>query len=311
MSARLTEDMQRDPRAPAAPFRRRLRHAALQAASRLRPKRISAMVRVKNEEEFLAAAVRSIADSVEEIVIVDNGSTDATPAVIASLRADYPRTIVSHRYPYEVARVGTETWELLAASAGASPHLSGTYYNWCLRRCTQPYVLKWDADMIATAAFHDAIAAWRRSRASVVLMQGANVHHDRQHLAAARSSDRAALLARQRCPSIPAWIGSMTHDHLEPHLFPKFLARYEHAAGFTQSLVSPYLDRSFRTTLCERAAGVAYLHLKFCKRDPYSNYSDDLAQVIAGNLTTGPRLDSESIRLLERWGIRAATARRA
>lgn len=269
------------------------------------------MVRVKNEEEFLAAAVRSIVDSVEEIVVVDNGSTDATPAVIAALRADYPDTIVSHRYPYEIARVGGETWELLAASAGASPHLSGTYYNWCLRRCTQPYVLKWDGDMVATAALHDAIATWRRSRAPVLLMQGANVHPDRQHLAAARSSDRAALVTRQRCPRIPAWVGSMTHDHLEPHLFPRFLARYGHAAGFTQSLASPYLDPRFRTTLCGRAAGIAYLHLKFCKRDPYANYSEDLAQVIAGNLTTGPRLDWESIRLLERWGIRAATARRA
>ena len=145
MSGRATEVAQPTARAAATPVRLRLRRAVLQTAALARPKRISAMVRVKNEEEFLAAAVRSIVDSVEEVVVVDNGSTDATPAVIASLRADYPRTIVSHRYPYEIARVGSETWELLAASAGASPHLSGTYYNWCLRRCTQPYVLKWDA----------------------------------------------------------------------------------------------------------------------------------------------------------------------
>ena len=288
-----------------------VRRAFLHAVARLWPRRISAMLRVKNEEEFLAAAVGSIVDSVEEVVIVDNGSTDATPAVIASLRAEHPDTIVTYRYPHEVARVGRETWELATASGGAAPHLSGTYYNWCLRRCTQPYVLKWDGDMIATASVRRALAAWRRARAPVLLMHGANVHPDRRHFAAARSTDRAALLAGLRCPRMPAWVGSMTHDHLEPHLFPRLWARYDHAAGFTQSLASPFLDRRFRVALSAQVADVAYLHLKFCKREPYSNYSDDLARVIAGNLTTGPRLDAESEELLERWGIRATTAQRA
>lgn len=287
-----------------------LRHALLRAATRLRPKRISAMMRVKNEEEFLDAAVRSIVDSVEEVVIVDNESTDATPAVIASVRADYPDKIRAYRYPYAIARVGNETWQL-AAGGDVSPRLSGTYYNWCLRRCTQPYVLKWDGDMIATAAFHRAVAAWRRSRAPVLTMHGANVHPDGRHFVASRSSDHAALLAQQKCPRMPAWVASMAHDSLEPHLYPRFRARYDHTAGFTQSLVSPFLDPCFRTTLRERAAGIGYLHLKFCKRDPYSNYSEDLARVIASNLATGPRLDAESERLLEHWGVRAATARRA
>jgi glycosyltransferase involved in cell wall biosynthesis len=269
------------------------------------------MVRVKNEEEFLAVAVRSIVDSVDEVVIVDNGSTDATPALIAALRDEYPRTITTFHYPHEIARVGRDTWQLLATSGGRSPHLSGTYYTWCLRRCRQPYVLKWDGDMLATPAFHDAIATWRRSRAPILMMQGANVHSDRQHFAAARSSDRAALLAQQSCPRMPGWVASMTRDFLEPHLFPRLGARYAHPAGFTQSLVSPFLGRRFKPTLCDEAAGIVYLHLKFCKRDPYANYSDDLARVIAGNLIAGPPIDAESERLLEQWGIRAARARRA
>lgn len=269
------------------------------------------MVRVKNEEEFLAAAVGSIIDCVDEMVIVDNASTDSTPAVIAALRAEYPDRIATYRYPHEIARVGRDTWLLLAASAGRSPHLSGTYYNWCLRRCTQPYVLKWDGDMLATAACHDAMAAWRTSRAAVLMMQGANVHTDRRHFAAARSTDRVALLAQQSCPRMPGWVASMTHDYLEPHLFPRLRARYAHSAGFTQSLVSPFLDGRFKATLRDQAAGVAYLHLKFCKRDPYANYSEDLARVIAGNLVTGPPLDAESKRLLERWEIDVARLRRA
>jgi hypothetical protein len=288
-----------------------LRHALLRTAAHLLPKRISAMLRVKDEEEFLDAAVRSIIDSVEQVVIVDNGSTDTTPAVIAALGADYPDKIRSYRYAPAIARVGIETWALLERGRGAWPHLSGSYYNWCLRRCEHPYVLKWDGDMVATSVFHRAVAAWRRAPAPVLMMRGINVHPDRQHWAAARSSDHAALLAQQSCPRMPAWVGSLTHDHFEPHLYPRFRARYDHAAGFTQSLLSPFLDPRFKATLRERVDDFGYLHLKFCKRDPYANYSDDLARVIAGNLTTGPRLDRESERLLEQWGIRAATARRA
>jgi hypothetical protein len=287
-----------------------LRHALLRGVARLLPKRISAMLRVKDEEEFLDVAVRSIIAGVEQVVIVDNGSTDATPAVIAALSADYPAKIRSYRYPAAIARVGIETWAMLERG-GASPHLSGAYYNWCLRRCQHPYVLKWDGDMVASPAFHRAVGAWRRSPVPVLMMRGINVHPDLHHCAASRSSDHAALLARQSCPRIPAWVASLTHDHFEPHLYPRFRARYDHAAGFTQSLVSPSLDPRFKTTLREGVDGIGYLHLKFCKRDPYANYSDDLARVIAGNLTTGPRLDGECERLLEQWGIRAATARRA
>ena len=287
------------------------RTALLRGAAWLWPRRISVMMRVRNEEEFLAAAVGSIIDAVDEVVIVDNASSDATPAVIEALREAHPRKVVAHRYPHAIARVGAETWRLHATSGGASPHLSGVYYNWCLHRCTRPYVLKWDGDMLATSTVHRALEAWRRGGPPLLLMHGANVHPDGLHLAAARSSDHAALVARQGAPSIPRWVGVMTYDHPEPHLFPRFGARYDHRAGFTQSLASPFLEPRVRATMRAEEAGVSYLHLKLLKRDPYANYSVDLARVIAGNLAVGPRLDVDSRRLLERWGVRSADERRA
>lgn len=289
-------------------MRSRIRGAVLRMALRPRPKRISAMLRVKNEEEFLAAAVRSIIDSVDDVVLVDNASSDATPDVIAALRAEFRDKIAVYAYPHHVARVGSETSELLQASAGHSPRLSGVYYNWCLRRCRHPYVLKWDADMIATPALHRALAAWRRSDKPVLIMRGANVHPDRRHFAAARSSEHRALLAEQRCARMPAWIRTMAYDYPEPRLFPRWRARYGHAAVFTQSLISPFLDRGFASAWREQVPGAAFLHLKFCKRDPYANYSADLARVIAGNLTVGERLDEEAEQLLEQWGIGATAA---
>ncbi len=43
--------------------------------------RVSALYIVRNEEEYFPFSVRAIHDAVDEIVVVDNGSTDRTPAI--------------------------------------------------------------------------------------------------------------------------------------------------------------------------------------------------------------------------------------
>lgn len=270
----------------------------------MRPRRISAMIRVRNEEEFLYPAVASIADLVDEIVLVDNLSTDQTPGIIARLREKYPRKVTCFAYPYEVRRVGREHWELVSRGDVSSPHLSGTYYNWCLRRCRQPFVLKWDGDMIATETFRDALVQWRAAPAPILAMNGANVHPDRMHLVAASSSDRAAMLERVDGPGMPSWVTSLTHDAPEPHLFPRWRARYENR-NWTQKLSSPYADPALAPRFTRRIAGVSYLHMKFCKRDPLANYSPRLAAVIADNVACGPPMGREEIDLLHRWGIQS------
>ena len=126
---------------------------------------ISAMVRVRNEEEFLFAAVSSIVDLVNEIVIVDNLSSDGTPGVIAALQRKFPTRVSTHSYPFEVRKVGREHWELASQrTRRPSPHLSSTYYNWALRRCRHPFILKWDGDMIACPAFEASLAGGARRR---------------------------------------------------------------------------------------------------------------------------------------------------
>jgi len=44
---------------------------------------VSAHYIVKNEEEFLPYSIRSIHDAVDEIIVVDNGSSDRTPEIAA------------------------------------------------------------------------------------------------------------------------------------------------------------------------------------------------------------------------------------
>lgn len=262
---------------------------------------ITAMLRLRNEGEFLTAAVRSIADLVDRILLVDNCSIDATPAIIDRLLADYPDQIEAHHYPHDVVRVGAENRRLSIAEPD-SPRLLSNYYNWCLARCRTPFVLKWDGDMIALPALANEIAAWRTARRPILVMNGANVHPDRRHLIRARVEDKATLQAQLDTPGLPAWACRLTYDHPEPRLFPRDGAGYDDSLGWVERLVSPFADRTLKETHRHRASAPCFLHLKFCKADPCAGYSPDLARVIAGNVTMGPVLPPAWRRVLEQYG---------
>ncbi len=280
-------------------------HATLRLAlPRHGEKRIAAMVRVKDEEEFLYPAIESIVDYVEEVVIVDNLSSDGSPAIIRSLQQEHPHEVRCYQYNHPLARRGQEHWQLASSDEGrVSPRLSSTYYNWCLERCSEPYILKWDGDMIATAAFHDALETWRHSDKALLSVKGANVHPDRIHLIGARLPEPAPLARALAVPELPKWIGAMSYTSPEWRLFPRFRARYTCGVWWTQTLATPFLNRLVRKRFAQSAGEPCYLHLRFCKRDPYTGYSADFEEVVRSNLALGPELLDEWKEVLRRWNL--------
>lgn len=263
-------------------------------------KQVSAMIRVKDEEEFLYPAVQSIVDYVDEIVLIDNGSTDRTPSIMESLRREYPHKVACYQYNYEVRRQGWEGWEALRSEGSSSPHLSASFYNWCLRQCTKPYVLKWDGDMIATEAFSESMETWRKSHKAFMTFTGVNVHPDGQHLIASKSTDWKELVSSLRLSAIPSWVTSLTYTYPEPRVFPRFRAKFDMGNKFTQRLCTPVSNGLRASHRCHKVEEVCYLHLKFCKRQPYSGYSSELADIIASNVAIGPSLSPEWLALLRR-----------
>ncbi len=262
------------------------------------------MIRVKNEEEFLYAAVHSIIDLVEEVVLIDNLSTDATPQIIEELAATYPDKVRTFSYPYEILRVGKENWDYSTnPETQDSPHLSATYYSWCLERCTRSYVLKWDADMIALDTFVRAFQAWQEEKKPVLSFFGRNVHPNRTCYIAPRCTDREPLLAQLSVPALPWWVTVLTRDSCEPRLFPWRFARYGLGKHWTQGLDSPCTDSEHRRELTVRPEEGCFLHLKFCKNDPLANYSSDLKAVIAGNIMEGAPLEAHARQVLARYQL--------
>jgi hypothetical protein len=230
------------------------------------PKQLSAMFRVRNEEEFLEAAVTSVVDVVDEVVIVDNGSTDATPRIIADLVARHPARIRTFQDPHSMARYGAESVDLLRTRTGRrSPSFLPTYYNWCLERCTHPYILKWDGDTVATSGFAATIERFRTSRSQVLWYSGINLHEDRRHL-----------------------ISGRPYEDVEPRLFYRRFARYNHSLGYVETLWSPYM--MLYPEFSERLAEPQYFHLKFCKRDRFTNISADLRESEIAHSSRGEQL---------------------
>ena len=145
-------------------------HFALQAEGK-KPG-ITAMIRVKNEESNIADCIASVIPCVDEVLVIDNGSTDATVSRVQGLlqRAEFRKRIRLLSYPFSVARCGSEH----AETHEQSVHSLSYYYNWCLSHCNTSHVIKWDADMrvineiSAQLGFSDFLESLKLSHAKAV-----------------------------------------------------------------------------------------------------------------------------------------------
>jgi hypothetical protein len=266
-------------------------------ASGFRRKRLSAMMRVKNEEAFLRASAESVLPFVEEIVIVDNDSTDATPHIAEDLARAYPGKVRVFSYPHPIAKVGSENQALAATAAGrASPSLLANYYNWCLRQCRMNFVLKWDGDMVATDAFAAHLDRFKNSSHVFMGVFGANLHPDRRHLVAASETAQQQIKEGMDLDQTSVLNWTSPYTALEPRLFPRFLSSYRADRWWCEVLHSPW-NRWPSLTLDPRPPDLSflpedcgYLHLKYCKPSPYENFSDDFAELIKIGVLPGPDL---------------------
>jgi hypothetical protein len=266
------------------------------ALSGSRVKRISAMVRVRNEAEFLAAAVRSIASLVDEVVIVDNASTDASPEVIRELARELP-AVRSYVYPHKVARAGREHLTAVEEGDSRSPYRLSSLSNWALRRCRCPFVLTWDGDMLAGPEFAQACRQWRAGPYLAMWFKGVNAHPDRVHLLGARSSDPKVVRAPLAREVLPGWTLRMTDAPGETRLYPRFLAHFDDALfWWCESLQSPLrfgfdLPSNMLAAHYKLApASPLFLHLKYWKHAPNANHSEDFKAMLQGNIAVGPPL---------------------
>lgn len=110
-----------------------------------KPHGISACIRVRNESQFMRAAVRSIVEMVNEVVLCVQPSDDNTLEIAHELAAECDKVKV-HYYPLVPDWIDTRGfYENDPDAPGHLVHMS----NWALSKCTHSWILKIEGDVIA------------------------------------------------------------------------------------------------------------------------------------------------------------------
>ena len=110
-----------------------------------KPHGISACIRVRNESQFMRAAVRSIIDLVNEVVLCVQPSDDNTLEIARELAKQYEKVKV---YYYPLVPDWIDTPEFYARDPDAPGHLVHMS-NWALSKCSYSWILKIEGDVIA------------------------------------------------------------------------------------------------------------------------------------------------------------------
>ena len=108
----------------------------------------TAVLRVKDEARSLPWVLPGVLRSVEQTIVVDNGSTDGTAEVARRVAAEVglEDRLQVLSYPFAVSRCGPEHLQTFPDSV----HSLTYFYNWSFSHVRTRYALKWDGDMVLT-----------------------------------------------------------------------------------------------------------------------------------------------------------------
>lgn len=189
---------------------------------------IAAMLRVKDEEEFIKPCLVSIKDFFDEIVIALNCCTDNTPKIIAELNLPQVRVL---EYPFTLHHNGPGHNHIPENSL----HDNAYFYNWVMSKTHFQHVCKWDGDMIALPGLN--------SRLRKKIQENNIVHISEVTIA----GEELAYLSREAPPTS------------EPRFF-----RVDEDTFYKQGEICEYFTHTYREKVC-RIDEPLFLHFKHAK----------------------------------------------
>lgn len=110
-----------------------------------RKKWISAFWRLHNSEDFLEESIESHIKFFDEIILVNNNSTDNTEKICKKLKNKYPKKIKLYNYPFKISKIWSNEYNNTNEN---SINSLSYYYNWTLSKTNYKYAIKLDDDHI-------------------------------------------------------------------------------------------------------------------------------------------------------------------
>jgi len=105
---------------------------------------ISGVARLKNGDDYLKYALESYLPIVDELILIDNNSTDNTINICREFESRYPNKVKFYQYRPDVYWLWSNYRD-----AHTNPHWLAYYYNRSFSKATYSHVLKVDDDNIA------------------------------------------------------------------------------------------------------------------------------------------------------------------
>lgn len=113
-----------------------------------KPHGISALIRLKNDTEFVEWAIRSHSEWIDEFVLVVQPSEDKTEK-IADLMVENFANVRVVRYPFTVEWLNPRVGEMKDNSVYSPAHMT----NWGYSQCKYSWIAKTEGDVIALPTF--------------------------------------------------------------------------------------------------------------------------------------------------------------
>ncbi|AFZ47933.1 glycosyl transferase family 2 [Cyanobacterium stanieri PCC 7202] len=213
-------------------------------------KGVSAFIRMKNEEQKIYYCLKSIIDVFDEIIVIDNQSSDHSLKIVTDFKQEYDinNKIKIFNYPFRVARCGDEN----ESTPENSIHSRAYYDNYALSQCSFKFAFRWDADMILNKNFRSdfkTFLQWvNQKELKVWKVKGTTVY---------RNLKGEYFLAN-------------SHTYGERRLYPcSYLNRYFKGKK-SKNQYSSTLKTSLHSDLYPE---VAFFELKFADEDEFSHWS--------------------------------------
>lgn len=216
---------------------------ALPVTKLKKPHGITWVGRLHNSAEFLEIVVLSWLPVVDELLLIDNCSTDATAQIAQDLVARYPEKIRYLSYPFQIAKpYSTEHTQ----TPPNSVHSLVYYYERCFAQATYTIVTKFDDDNLLIHTWIDPLVLRKKvlslSPTTYLCFGGYNI-------APLPQWGYGLLPVTQRYSGLIGDIG----------FYWQTAERFFWKDSLYEKLNTDWLQRAW--------CGVIYLHVKYCKQE--------------------------------------------